>query len=453
MHHRRLATLAAVGLLAPIAIGSSSAAAVEQDLVVSATSGAARSVIEVRSASCVDDLDGSIVRVLLARLRSGTGADEVLAGSASALGNEAARVVVPDWIDPADPAVLEAACFELDLSVDDEDGVIEGVPTDFDPVPFDVLDPVDPAVQTRSLSRTSLLAGQGFELQGTGCFLPGSLRVAGVDLVEGGDLSGRSDGAFVVTGGDEIGADDFTVPALLANGGTFAAWSRSGDQRPVIDELREDPTNIPAGTYSAFPYCAALSEDGVTYLMFPPEQVEVTGSAPVGDLDLTVADNGRDVELAGGSCTAGDVEGALSGIDIDDDPFELARTTANARTLGSPLRPGLPRPGAGGRPDESALRAIGGDDEETSFATTPADDGTWAYGDVAAFDLGIVQAFAFCGDPFGDGWLYDPQVAAVDVTPIIVDLPPETRPIPTTPTAPTGPAPATPVPGSPAYAG
>ena len=114
----------AAGLVAfPVVSSSPSAGAVEPDLALSVTSGAARTIIEVTSPSCVDEPDGSMWRFLAARLVSGAPGSEVLAAAGSNGEGEAIRLAVPDWIDPADPAQVVAQCLELDPNDESEDGV------------------------------------------------------------------------------------------------------------------------------------------------------------------------------------------------------------------------------------------------------------------------------------------------------------------------------------------
>src|SRR4051812_4157144 len=111
--------LATVVLLAPVlAIAGSTPAGAStvdtSDLTVSATSGAPGDRIEVSSASCVSDDDND--RFLSVSLIVGTAPDEVLAGAGGASDGDAASVVVPDWVDPAQPAVIEAKCDQFDFN-------------------------------------------------------------------------------------------------------------------------------------------------------------------------------------------------------------------------------------------------------------------------------------------------------------------------------------------------
>ena len=136
MVRRTRSLLLVAGLLAPVVVlsGPTPAQAVDQDLVVSAASGAPGDAIEVSSASCVGDDD--VPRLLEVRLISGTAPDEVLVAIGSRFdGTAASRLTIPDWVDAAAPAVIEATCIELDFDLDGGGGATEFA---FDPVAFDV---------------------------------------------------------------------------------------------------------------------------------------------------------------------------------------------------------------------------------------------------------------------------------------------------------------------------
>ena len=460
----RLVVLTVIaGLALPVAINTSVASAVDQDLQVSAASGSAGDQIVVTSASCVSDESDGLAMFLSARLISGTAPDEVLAGAGSGFTDHDATLTVPDWIDPAQPAVIEATCISLDITTDQP---VE-VDTPYTPVPFDVTPSVDPAVQDRTFSRTSLLAGQGFSVEGTGCTLPNA-TFAAVDIGAGADLSGRDVTEFVAGGGGEVNADDsFEALTAMLNGGYGFGVSGGTGQTPRVDGVDEEPTDIPAGTYTAIPYCA--NDDG-DLLVYRPNLIEVTGNAPFGDSDLTVAPNSRAVTMAGGSCTVGSVDfevDATSAADLLDDsgftdqgteiPTDAARNVirrqAPAATPAGVLRGGGHRSFA--RHDRALLRTNHRSARTTEsgegFGGTldPDAQGAWTAGDDVAFDNGIVEGSAVCGDPLADGFFYDSQVAEVSVTP-----PPTTTTSTTTTTTTSPPsAPANAVPGTPSYAG
>ncbi|MEZ5137212.1 MAG: hypothetical protein R2711_00020 [Acidimicrobiales bacterium] len=319
----------------------------------------------------------------------------------------------------------------------------------FDPVDVDVLDPTEPAVQSFVASRTSLAVGQGFQGDLAGCFLPGDLAAA-VEVLSGTDLSGAT-GTSRLVGGAELEGESISLPVLLNDSGTSIAWSSSDGQRPVIDAVEEHPTTLEPGPHVAFPYCLALDGEGagISYLFFPPVALEVTGTSPMADVDLTVEPGTRDVTLAG-TCALDEVSGTFSGLDIEHDPFPLGamRSGASDRAAATSVL----RPQPTGRGDGPARRTITGDELATTpFAATTDPTGAWQATDVAAFDLGAVRALAACGDPFADGHTYDAQIAVVDVPP-----PPSTTTtttVTTTTAPPPVPPPADRVVGQPTYAG
>jgi len=444
---RLAAALAAALVAVPIVSSTPSAGAVAQDLAVSATSGAARSAIEVSSASCVDEPDGSIWRYLSVRMVSGAPGSERLAAAGSNAAGEPVHLVIPDWIDPADPAQIRAQCLEFDPAEESDDGLLTPTVVAFDPVDVDVLDPTEPAVQSFVASRTSLAVGQGFQGDLSGCFLPGDLRAAAVEVLDGSDLSGAT-GRGVLASDAELTGESISLPVLLNDSGTSIGWSSSDGQRPVIDLVEEHPTTLAPGPHVAFPYCIALDGDAVSYLFFPPVALDVTGTSPTADIDLTVEPGTRDATLAG-ECDLGAVAGTFSGLDIEHDPFSLGVLRSGASdgvVAASVLRPQPTTHGDGPSP-----RTITGDDFSTTpFEATTDATGAWQATDVADFELGAIRAFAACGDPFGDGFTYDAQIAVVDVAP-----PPSTTT--TTVTTTTAPAPVPPpadrIVGLPTYAG
>lgn len=438
----------------PTAVNSTAASAVDQDLVLSATAGPAGTEVTVSSASCDPGESGDTARLLSVRFLAGTGAGEVLAGVAIGYEDQVATFVVPDWISADEPAVVEAECAEIDFSSED------GTETTFafDPVAFDVEASVDAPVQAAAYSRTSLQAGQAFAVEASGCFLDNAVY-ASVEVAQGDDLSFRSLTDFVAYGGESVEAGSFNVPTALSNGGVGFSGSQTGDEPPVIDEVFEEPTDIPAGTYTSISYCS--TESGVN-LMFPPELIDVTGDAPFADVDLTVPADSRTATLAGGSCTSGDVNLEIISTDIEDIFSDAAPDATLADAVRSdPVKTsavlrGPARSGAavtrtndawaatrGG--SRSSARALS-DDEYLEAVVTPDVDGAWGISDDVAFDSGIVESYSWCGDPLGDGFLYDPQGAVVDVSA------PVTTTTTTTTTAP-APTPANAVQGTPTYAG
>lgn len=435
---RRLAVALAAIAMVPVAASTSPAGAIDQDLVVSAASGAPGDIIEVSSASCgpFDQPDADGEQFLRAILISGTGADEVLAGAGSGPG--VANIVVPDWIDPDDPAVIEASCVTVEYGWD-EDTVTQAP---YDPVAFDVLAGSGSPTQTRTFSRTELLTGQSFAVDGTGCSTTGDV-FAGVDLLAGSDLTGRSLERLVATGGGDLATNgDFGVQVDLIDWSWGVGWSTSEDGRPSDVHVQEGRTDIPAGTYTALTFCGTYdeNEDMGTYVILAPQLVEITGTAPIDDLDFVPTEGTADATLEGGSCTAGDATGDVLADDLSKDPFDLSRSRIGD-DVPSPL--GLRLPGEEGTAGARALA----DEDWVTFTATPNADGDWDHAESAAFEVGVLAGIATCGDPLADGFAYDVRLAVIDV--------PETTTttVTTTTTTAVPSTPATAVPGSPTYAG
>lgn len=442
---------AAAGLLVPTAVSTSAASAVDQDLTLTATSGAAGVEVTASSASCVADHGEGTISALSVRLISGTGADAALAGVAIGDSDRAATFVIPDWIDPTDPAVVEASCVTIDFTTEEPTETV--VP--FDPIAFDVEASPGSPVQARTYSRTSLLAGQAFQVDGSGCFLDDA-DVAFVEVARGSDLSFRTATTFVGGGVSDASGGGFSVPAAMSNGGLDYAASSNDDGPPVVDKLEEHPTDIPPGTYTSISYCA--NEAGVN-LVFEPELIEITGDAPFGDVDLTVPADSRTATFAGGSCTTGDVTYELDATDLAEDFGEpVIDPQADAVRAVSPsavsaLR-GSTTPGTAARSDAAWARSRGAsttralsDEDFVEGTTAPDAEGEWSVSDDVGFDNGLVEGYAWCGDPLTDGFIYDSQGAVVAVEAV-----PETVPS-TVPTTVPAPQPANAVSGTPTYAG
>lgn len=446
----RLALLTAVvGLLVPVAASSTPAGAVDQDLQVSATSGAPGTTIELTSASCVSEGDGSgpsdVFRAITARLVVGTAPDEVAAGVGSAFEGEAARIVVPDWVDPDQPAVLEARCVELTF---DANGEAVDTSTDFDPVVFDVLAGSGPSLQQRTFSRTSLKAGQAFQVSASGCTLPDATSF-GVEVVTGADLTLRNASELVAEGGDLLGDDPQVVDVALAGGTYSITVSQSSGSAPVIESVEEQAVDIAPGTYAAYSYC---SDEVGTLLLYQPQRIEVTGTTPGDDIDLTVPVQSHEATLAGGSCDQGQVRSStgfesVESLGADFSTFDVAASPALAHQalVARALQRSTSRRSLGGaHPQIRSSRVLFGEDF-LDVVSTPAADGSWSTTATAPFDDGVSHGYAECGDALGEGFVYDPQVALVRVDAQ------ETTTSTTTTTTP--PVPANAVPGAPSYAG
>ncbi len=452
---KRTARVALAALLiAPLgAIVTDVAPAAAAPPTLSAAAGAPGTVVEVTIPDCVTDEGAGRYAFVQALLISGTAPNEVVAGAGG--GEEGtARIVVPDWLDPAEPAVIEASCFSFEVDTETE------TVTPADPVAFDVLAGPGAPTQTRTFSRTSVLVGQGFGVDGSGCDLPGA-EVAGVDVFPGDDPSGRSFEYSVASGFGFTSGSSFSVSTLLAPGTASLELDIGPDGVESISGT-EEPSELVPGTYTAVAYC---SDGNGLSLLYEPETVEVTGSAPVDQIDLTIPTGSRAATLAGGACTEGDVSLALETISLGDLEEEFGSLDAAMTSRADRL---ADRPAAGPfvarRSERDTARSIpvgprslgaaGGatralaDDEYVEAVVTPGGDGAWSFTDTAGFDQGVVFGYAVCGDPLADGFLYDVQAADVDVA---AAVPPTTTPG-TTPVAPVA-SPATAVRGTPTYTG
>ncbi|MEO6989808.1 MAG: hypothetical protein ABI239_14310, partial [Aquihabitans sp.] len=221
MLRRTRSVLFAAGLLAPaLVLGghSAAAAAVDQDLVLSVTNGPPGTEVTASSASCVSDFDGDVDRYLRVLLISGTAPNELLAGIGISFGfdDSPATLTVPDWVDDSAPAVIEAECVTYSWYDDVE------TTEPYDPVSFDIEPGTGPVTQTRTISRTELLAGQALSVSATGCT---DGEYGGVAVFQGRDLSGRTFDQSVTEGGAEIVGGTFEAEAVLSNAGT--TWSAS----------------------------------------------------------------------------------------------------------------------------------------------------------------------------------------------------------------------------------
>lgn len=451
-----LIAAAVLGVIAPVAIASSPAAAVDDDLVVSATSGEPGTLIDVTSASCVEDAD--TLRYLTVLMISGSAPDEVFAGIASGYEDEPAVLVVPNWVDPDAPLSIEATCTEV--TFDPDTGEESETEFAYTPVAFDVLPAVDPVVQTVTLSRTQLQAGQAFLASGTGCDLVGA-DYASTDVLDSTDLSGRDWRTLIASGENLLGEgfeggtlpdDDFETGVALTNG-ELGIYFEGGSDSPSVGGIEEIPTDIPDGTYVAISYC--VSDDGAA-LFYEPELIEVDGQAPFGASDLTVPAESREVTFAGAECTAGPVTGFLESIDLDDLGRGLVAGAALTERRHASLTAGPEHLQAEPEADlviragdafaSSASRRALADDGFIELEVAPDAEGAWSLTDTVPFDQGFVVGQGLCGDPLEAGFFYDAQGAEVSVT----DEP--TTPT-TTPATPPAPAPANAVQGSPSYAG
>lgn len=231
--------------------------------------------------------------------------------------------------------------------------------------------------------------------------------------------------------------------------------------------------DLTPGTYVATPYCAREDANGsYAVLSFEPQLIQVTATSPAGALDLTVAPDTDQVTFAGSGCTAGPMDivvKAISAEDLSVDfddlfPEDLGDGTGDAfadraamaatglrrqstRVTGSTGTTTMERVRRSA-PTRRAVRADRAlsDDGTVQTSIIPDTNGDWSFTDTAGFDNGIVQADATCGDPLGDGFVYNSQIAKVAVPPAPAPGPEPPAPAPTPPAA-------NAVPGSPTFTG
>lgn len=440
MLRRTRSILLTAGLVAPVLVlaGHSAAGAVDQDLVISATNGAPGTTITASSASCTSDYDDDFERYLQVQLIAGTAPDEVLVGIATGIGDRPATIVIPDWVDPDAPAVIEASCRSFSWSGDDVEERIDP----YDPVAFDIEPGVGPSVQTRSISRTEVMARQGLSVSANGCTVGG---YGGVVAFPGSDLSGRTFDQPVAEGDALVEGGSFEADMILSNASTDWYSSILEDGASFADGLIEIPNDLAPGPYALVTYCG----DGETTLLYEPALIQITGVAPTGDLDLTSPADSRAVTLAGGSCTA-TVNAEFTTFDLRDWFDDVVYVEPDQRARFDRSDAGAVPAFAAPTARRSALDRVLDENDVTSRDVTPDADGTWTIDDSVSFDHGLVEAAAVCGDPLGDGFVYDPQLVEVRAA---VEAPTTTTPITPTPTVPGSPPAATAVPGVPNYAG
>jgi hypothetical protein len=411
-----------------LALAGSPAGAADPALSVSATSGAGGTTLTIGGSGCASDAGHD--RLVRAILRTGTAPGDTFAGFAEAWEGEDGLLTVPNWVDPDQPAVIEAACLEYAFDTEDAGPTVAFT---FDPVAFDVLPGGGPA-ETATPARTTVKGGQLLRIDVTGCAVdPEAEDSPYLDVLvfPGDDPSGRSFDIPVETMETGLGVDD--------GGAVWAYVSPGRDDEGV-------PT--PDGTYTAVVTCSTPDGSARTY---QPFAFTVDGSAPTDDVHLAVAPGTSHVTLSGGGCTAGDVTVGMVAFPYEpgddeptfDGPMEGLRATRRGPGRWSALR----APSASARMVED--QAAGPDGEELpslDTTVTPDADGNWSVEWDAGIDHGDVLAFAQCGDPFADGFAYEVQDAAIDIPP-----PMEATPI-AEPAAPTAPG-ATPIAGRPDFTG
>lgn len=315
----------------------------------------------------------------------GAGAAERLAAFGENLDGTRVRFRVPGWVDPAQPAVVAGSCVTTEISFDEGTGGTTSSTTSFTyaDAPIDITPATAvPAGPVITLDRSTAAAGQFITVQGVGCQGADEAQVV---LMEGDDLSGRSQITFATGSSATVAANGtFTVQVAL-NGRTF-----------VDGDLLAGP--LAEGPYVLIAACAfgTESDDDTVYLASEPTLVTVDGTNPTGAFDLHVA--GDVVEAMGSGCPSGTtVTVSFVGSAYDGSGFE----ELDQRTTKGLVRRSLR--------DLSHL-TTGPDGEIDETVTTTADpDGTWSVSSPAPdgdFDL---QAIATCGDPTADGFLYVPR--------------------------------------------
>ncbi|HWJ62511.1 MAG TPA: hypothetical protein VNS19_11115 [Acidimicrobiales bacterium] len=245
MIRRRNAILLALGLIAPLALVDAPAGAIDQDLVVSTAAGPPGTAITVSSASCEDPVDENAI--IEASLYVGTAPDQQIAAYGS--GYQGSVVLtVPDWVDPDQPAVIEASCYFF--TEEGNDDFLE-----YDPVAFDIEPGIGAPVQVRTFSRTELLAGQGLIVNGScGPDLANSFVTAAV--FEGTDQTGKELTGIAGQGWAEADGDGAFELNLIVND-AFVGFGIEGEDEQVLDIVTEEvPMSIEPGDYTAFVYCS-----------------------------------------------------------------------------------------------------------------------------------------------------------------------------------------------------
>lgn len=439
MIRRRNAILLTLGLLAPLALVDAPAGAIDQDLVATPTAGPTGTVITVSSASCTDPSEENAY--LDVSLYVGTAPNEQIAAYGTG-STGSVTLTIPDWVDTSQAATIEASC---ELFSENDDEYLE-----YDPIAFDLEAGGGTPVQVRSYSRTSLLAGQGLVVAGS---CGPDLANASVYAVVGNgtDQSGRSFDVIAGQGFADAEADgSFELPVYLSNASLGFTIEDDGTAITKIS-VDEEPMDIPAGDYTSFVYCEQDDDSGSSAQFLEPQLIDITGSAPTGDIDLTNVAGTPEVTLAGGSAT-GDVAGSFEGLSTEDllggflpDPDASARS-AHANRFQAARSQGAVDGTAKLVRNVGGTDRLVGDGDYVDFNATIDGNGAWQATDTAGFDTGIVIAMAISGDPLADGFLYDPQ--GVDIA--VVE---PTTTVPFVPVPAPAPLPANAVPGTPTYAG
>lgn len=399
------AAIAALALASPLALTSGAASASTSTIVLSAASGRPYARPTVSAPTCVDD--PSHQTTLRARLITGAGSKELLAGQAVGWAGDPAILVVPDWANPAAPAYVEARCEVLDLTTWNVSTL------NYPAVPFDILPPVTLPQQATTLSRTTLQAGQGLTVNGTGCNQPDTVG-ASTNITYGSDRSGRSlvdPSTFAST--QAVTAGQFaTEPIFSASGVETELVDPAPNlpfdpQRLQIGDMHEEAVEFTAGKYTAFTACE--HQDG-SALYFRPDVITLSANGATANSDLDAPGPGHEARLAGQTCSQSSVRILLDAISLHD----LRAQVPVARGAGSRASGNVDGQNRITRSSRDLLRSsksarssgtlLTTGSVDTTVATAP--DGSWSYTDLTAFDEGLVHGIGICGDPYGAGFAY-----------------------------------------------
>lgn len=404
-------SLAGLVLAGALAIAPRSAEASGIDL--SASAGSARARVAVSSTSCVGDASWS--RTLDARLLVGPNAGQKLAAAGSNQGFGSAVLIVPDWADPSQPAVVEATCTSVDL----HSGA--GTTQSLAAVPFDVLASGARSTLDVDLGRTTFRVGQATSVTGNGCTEPLTTHaVTGVQ--EGSDLSGRNaaDPLWGPWGGfHAVDAQGYVSGRITAET-SLVAVEVLGAQDPAHAQIAvsEQVRAVRPGSHVAFTACA--QGDG-TQLFAKPRAVTLLPNADVDRSDLVTVPTPptlpHRVRMSGHGCTQGAVRIALTAESLASIRSNLrsGATAPAPATSGDGPRVDVRRRGsagtgaAGSSRSGAAPAAIGPQSTLASVTVAPDGNGDWSYEVEVPFTEGFVGGQAVCANPLGSGFRYHAQ--------------------------------------------
>lgn len=366
---RRLFVVVVSGLVAvlSVAIGGRPASAAGA-LDVTSNRVAAGGVLRFTVTGCPHSEQGAHAQNSRVLLVSGTSPQETLLGYptlADDSGAERYVLRVPLWADPDAPARLVGECVRTEANGPDPEEPVSTVAFTFPDVPIDI------TPKTSSASgpvfrpdRTTAEGGQVIMEAASGCE-PNDY--ASVQLIEGGDLSGRTEGDIVradIAPTDGRGTAKIEV-ALVTDPGTPGGGA------------------LPEGTYTARGGCGDdLDPAGVWAEM---HVITVSGTNPSDAFDLQI--KGDRLVASGAGCA-------------DGEQVSVALT------------------------DVFTLRPL------ANLAAVPGADGTWYATLAEPRGSYFLEALADCGDPMGDGFRYVTRSLSGGVDPDTTSAP-ESTPEPT----------------------